>query len=88
MEQYGVFVDCPKKEMKGLLTEGGKPDIYKTSNMHDAEFEARNCLLLFRDWDMDTTGMSTSVVPLNDDNSFGPPIKKYRLDDREAVEEL
>ncbi len=71
-----------------ILTEAGEPEVYRTTRMNDVEFKARNCLLLFRDMDMNTVGMSTSIVPLNDDNSFGPPIKKYQLNESMAVVEL
>jgi hypothetical protein len=87
-QQYGILLNSPKmKKANGLLTEKGRPDIiYKTSILDEAEREARVYLVLMRDMDANTLGMSASVVPFKKGNRFGPAIKKYQLDTGRVVE--
>ena len=83
MEQYGVLVDFPKMGIsRRLLTEIPGSGVYKSSKIVGAEDRAKDQLSMFNDPDM-----TCSVVPLNEDGSFGPPIKSYRFADS-AVREL
>jgi len=81
-QQYGILVSFPSAwKEPWLLTERSSPDaVYRTGMLKEAEREARVYLGIFQ-YTLNTRSMSTSVVPLEKGDRFGPAIKKYRFND-------
>jgi hypothetical protein len=80
-QEYGVLIDSKKFGIRQqLLREMTHQDIYRTPILEHAETQAINQLTAFKD-----KTMVASIVPLNDGESFGKPIKRYILDDSMEV---
>jgi len=79
-EKYGVTINSKKFGIRNRLLnitdaiEGN--NVYNTTDINDAELRAKDQLTTFQD-----LTMVTSVVELNEDGSFGSPIKKYKLNE-------